>query len=176
MKNNEREILNLLDDYSKTMEILWKYDHDKLVMPKGKKSGFSLDYNYASEVIRKLKIGLDKKLGAGDLFGQEISRKFESIIRNLYQTFGKKELYKTTEEKAAHLLYLIIKDHPFADGNKRIAAFLFVYFLYKNKYLYKQNGEEKINDNTLIALVLLIAISHSEEKDTMIKIIASLLK
>jgi len=176
MKNNEREIINLLTEYSKALDLLWKYDHDKLIIPRGKKASFSLDYNHASEVIKKLGAGLDKRLGAGDLFGQEISKKFESIIRNLYQTFGKKELYKTIEEKAAHLLYLIIKDHPFADGNKKIAAFLFVYFLYKNKYLYKKNGEKKINDNTLVALVLLIAVSHSEEKDTMIKIIANLLE
>lgn len=176
MTKNKREIIKLLSDYSRALEILWKYDHDKLVIPKGKKADFSLDYNRALSVIEELKLGIDKKLGAGDLFGQEISKKFESIIKNLYQTFGKEELYKTIEEKAAHLLYLIIKDHPFADGNKRISAFLFIYFLYKNKHLYGKGDERKISENTLVALVLLIAVSHSEEKDAMIKIICNLLR
>jgi len=176
MEKNKQEIHNLLADYFRALELLWRYDHDKLVMPKGKKASFSLDYGRALDVIKELKAGIDTKLDAGDLFGQEISKKFESIIKNLYQTFAKKELYKTIEEKAAHLLYLAIKDHPFTDGNKRIAAFLFIYFLYKNNYLYKKNGDKKINDNTLVALVLLITISHSEEKDTMIKMIANLLE
>jgi len=176
MTKNKQEISKLLSDYSRALEILWKYDHDKLVIPKGKKADFPLDYNHALSAIKELKLGIDKKLGAGDLFGQEISKKFESIIKNLYQTFGKEELYKTIEEKAAHLLYLIIKDHPFADGNKRISAFLFIYFLYKNKHLYGKRGERKISENTLVALVLLIAVSHSEEKDTMIKIICNLLR
>ncbi len=94
----------------------------------------------------------------------------------IYQTFDKKELYSTLEEKTAHLLYLTIKDHPFADGNKRIASFLFVYFLEKNNYLFKRNGERKITDTTLVALALLIATSKPEEKDIMINIITNLLK
>ena len=94
----------------------------------------------------------------------------------IYQTFDKKELYPSIEEKAAHLLYFVIKDHPFVDGNKRIGSFLFVYFLDKNKYLYRGTGEKKINDNALTALSLLIAVSDPKEKDKIIKIVTNLLK
>ncbi|MCX6813406.1 MAG: Fic family protein [Candidatus Azambacteria bacterium] len=113
----------------------------------------------------------------------------EGIVKNLYQTFNKKELYSTIEEKAAHLLYLIIKDHPFSDGNKRLGAFLFVYFLHKNNCLNNESGlrrakgllrpadggERKINNNALVALALLIAESNPKEKDVMVKIIANIL-
>lgn len=94
---------------------------------------------------------------------------------NIYQTFGGKELYSSLEEKAAHLLYFVIKDHPFVDGNKRIASFLFVYFLDKNNNLYRNTSEKKINDNALTALALLIAISNPNEKDKLIKIITNLI-
>ena len=99
----------------------------------------------------------------------------EGIIKGLYQTFAKKELYKSVEGKAAHLLYFIIKDHPFVDGNKRVASFLFVYFLDKNNYLYRKNGEKKINDNALTALALLVAESNPKEKDQMVDLIKQLL-
>jgi len=112
---------------------------------------------------------------AGDLFGQERDGSFEGIIKGLYQTFGKKELYPTIEDKAAHLLYLIIKDHPFTDGNKRSAAFLFVYFLDKSNYLFKKSGERKINDNALTALALLIAESDPKQKNILIKLIVNFL-
>ncbi|MGB9602543.1 MAG: type II toxin-antitoxin system death-on-curing family toxin [Limisphaerales bacterium] len=115
------------------------------------------------------------KKEAGDLFGQEISDTLKGILDGVYQTFSKEELYPALEEKAAHLLYFIIKDHPFVDGNKRIASFLFIYFLDKNDFLYHYSGEKKINDNALTALALLIAISHPSEKDKLIKIITNLL-
>ena len=109
------------------------------------------------------------------MFGQERSKDFKGIIRGLYQTFAQKELYQTIEDKASHLLYLIIKDHPFPDGNKRIASFLFVYFLNKSDYLFKKSGERKINDNALTALALLTAESDPKEKEVMIKLIKNLL-
>ena len=109
------------------------------------------------------------------MFASERGGSFQGIIATIYQTFGGKELYSSLEEKAAHLLYFIIKDHPFVDGNKRIASFLYVYFLDKNNYLYKENGEKKINDNALTALALLIAISDRSEKEKLIKIITNLL-
>ena len=115
------------------------------------------------------------KTEASDLFGQEYGDKFKAILGNIYQTFGRKELYASIEEKAAHLLYFIIKDHPFTDGNKRVGSFLFIYFLDKNNYLHKESGEKKINDNALTAIALLIAISDPKEKDKMIKIITNLL-
>ncbi|MBU0476793.1 Fic family protein, partial [Patescibacteria group bacterium] len=116
------------------------------------------------------------KKESGDLFGQERGGTFEGIIKGLYQTFGKKELYQTIEDKVSHLFYLVIKDHPFSDGNKRIASFLFVYFLDKCKYLFRQTGERKINDNALTALALLIAESNPKEKDVMVALIAQLIK
>ena len=127
------------------------------------------------QIITELKKELTLKREASDLFGQERGGSFEGIIKGLYQTFGSKKLYHTIEDKASHLLYLIIKDHPFSDGNKRSGAFLFVYFLDKSDYLYRQNGEKKISDNALIALALLIAESNPKEKDVMIKIIKNLI-
>ncbi|MDP2934603.1 MAG: virulence protein RhuM/Fic/DOC family protein [bacterium] len=176
LQGQAQEILNLLTGYSRSLELLWRYDHDKLTIPRGGKAVFALNYNHVLDVIKKVKEGVVLRGEAGDLFGREVGGKFENIVKNLYQTFGKKELYKTIEEKAAHVLYLTIKDHPFVDGNKRIASFLFVYFLNKNNYLYRESGEKKINDNALVALALLIAVSDPKEKDVMIKIIINLLK
>lgn len=175
LKGQEKEILNLLADYSKTLTLLEQYDKEKLKTPKGKKASFILEYKKYHDVILKLRKELIAKKEASDIFGNDVTNKFNSIIANLYQTFSGKELYKGLEDKAAHLLYLTIKDHPFTDGNKRIGAFSFVYFLDKNNYLYRKNGEKKINDNALTALALLIAESNPREKDVIIKIIINLL-
>ena len=175
LKRQEKEILNLLADYSKTLSILEKYDKGKLTKPKGKQGRFILQYENCREVIKEIKKELIAKREAGDIFGQKRGGAFDGIVKNLYQTFGGKELYKTIEEKAAHLLYLTIKDHPFTDGNKRIASFLFVYFLDKNDFLYKKSGEKKINDNALVVLAILIAESNPKEKDVLIKIVINLL-
>ena len=174
LKGREKEIINLLADYSKTLSILEKYDKGNLQKPKGKKVDFVLKYKNCSAIITELKKELITKKEASGLFGAERNSAFESVVKNLYQTFGGKELYRAIEEKAAHLLYLTIKDHPFSDGNKRIGSFLFVYFLDKSNYLYRENGEKKINDNTLVALALLMAESDPKEKDIMIKIIMNL--
>lgn len=175
LKGQETEILNLLADYSKTLSLLEKYDKGKLSEQKGRKTKFILKYEGCRKIIAELKKELIAKKEAGDLFGQERDGNFEGIINGLYQTFAKKELYPTIEDKTSHLLYLIIKDHPFADGNKRIASFLFVYFLDKSGYLFKKSGERKINDNALTALALLIAESNPKEKEMMIKIIKNLI-
>ncbi|MFA5000073.1 MAG: virulence protein RhuM/Fic/DOC family protein [Patescibacteria group bacterium] len=175
LKGQETEILNLLADYSKTLSLLERYDTGKLGEQKGKKSEFVLKYKDCTEIITRLKKELTAKKEAGGLFGQARGGSFEGIIKGLYQTFDKKELYPAIEDKAAHLLYLIIKDHPFSDGNKRSAAFLFVYFLDKTNYLFKKSGERKINDNALTALALLIAESNPKDKDIMIKIIKNLI-
>jgi death-on-curing family protein len=175
LAGQEQEILDLLENYAKSLSILEQYDKNKLKSPKGRKAVFVLKYETVQDVIEKIKKDLVKKKEASDLFGRENGHKLESIIKNLYQTFGGKELYKTLEEKAAHLLYLIIKDHPFVDGNKRIASFLFVYFLSRNRYLLKKSGERKINDNALVALALLTATSQPREKDVIIKITMNLL-
>ncbi len=169
------EILNLLSSYAKTLTLLEEYDKGKLKTIKGEKAKFVLQYEECQRVIKEIKKELIAKKEVSNLFGNEIDKEFEGIIKNLYQSFSGKELYKTIEEKAAHLLYFTIKDHYFTDGNKRIASFLFVYFLDKNNYLYRKNGERKINDNTLVALALLIAESNPKEKDTLIKIIINLI-
>ena len=171
----EQEILNLLASYSKTLTLLEQYDKGKISLIKKTKGRFILKYEEAINVISKIKKDLVAKKEASNLFGQENSDKFKGILGSIYQTFNRKELYSSLEEKAAHLLYFIIKDHPFVDGNKRIASFLFVFYLDKNNFLYHKTGEKKINDNTLTALTLLIAISDPSEKDKLIKIITNLL-
>src|SRR3989344_486321 len=176
LSGQEQEILNLLANYSKTLTLLEQYDKDNLSVSKKGKGRFVLGYGEAQKVISALKKDLIAKKEAGDLFGQEYEGKLQGIIGNIYQTFGGKELYSSLEEKAAHLLYLIIKDHPLADGNKRTGSFLFVYFLDKNNFLYRGSGEKKINDNALVALALLIAISNPKDKEVMIKIITNLLQ
>lgn len=175
LKGQETEILNLLSDYSKTLTLLEKYDKEKLSSPKGEKTKFVLKYTDCAGIIAKLKKELTSKKEAGNLFGRERGGSFEGIVKGLYQTFGKKELYPAIEDKASHLLYFTIKDHPFSDGNKRSAAFLFVYFLDKANYLFKKSGERKINDNALTALALLVAESNPKDKDVLIKIITNLL-
>lgn len=172
----EKEILSLLADYSKTLSLLEQYDTEKVVLHKRGKSGFVLNYADLGKIITSIKIDLVAKKEASEFFGKENGEKLKGLMGAIYQTFDKKELYPSLEEKASHLLYFIIKDHPFVDGNKRIASFLFVYFLDKNKYLYRETGEKKINDNALTALALLIAISDPREKDKLIKIITNLIK
>lgn len=175
LAGQEQEILSLLSNYAKTLTLLEQYDKEKIALVKKAKGKFILREDEAKKVIEKLKTELVAKKEAGVLFGVDSDSRLKGIIGNIYQTFGGKELYWGLEEKAAHLLYFIIKDHPFTDGNKRIASFLFVYFLDKNEYLYKPNGEKKINDNALTALALLIAVSDPNEKDKFIKLITNLL-
>jgi len=171
----KEQISDLLSAYSKALSVLEQYDAGRLKTIKKGKAKFTLKTNDCREIIRRVRKELAAKNEMPGLFGQEYPGKFEGIIKGLYQTFNKKELYKSLDEKAAHLLYFLVKDHPFVDGNKRIAAFLFVYFLDRNNYLFKKTGENKISDNTLIALVLLMAISHPKEKDAMTDIITNLI-
>lgn len=175
LKGQEAEILQLLADYSKTLSLLQQYDQKKIKTQKGKSSEFILEYETCRKIIDQLKQKLIQKGEAGDLFAQEQSTAFISIIKGLYQTFNKKLLYPTVEDKAAHLLYLIVKDHPFIDGNKRSAAFLFIYYLDQSNHLFRSSGERKINDNALTALTLLIAESDPQDKEIMIKIVKQLL-
>lgn len=170
------DLLKLLNEYANAFTILHEYDNKSLKINRRKESTYVLTYEFAVEIINEIRIRLGEKGEATELFGRESGHKFKGIIGALYQTFDKKELYASMEEKAAHILYLTIKDHPFSDGNKRVASLLFVYFLDKNGYLRKANEEPKINDNTIVALSLLIAASDPREKETMIKIITNLLK
>ena len=169
-------LLKVITYYANSWILLQKYDSNKLEDPKKKhKPKYELTYEKAIEAISKLKSDLKSKKEASDLFGNERDGSFEGIIGNLYQTFGGEDLYPSIEDKASHLLYFIIKDHPFTDGNKRIGAFLFILFLSNNGYLFKANGERKINDNALVALALLIAESNPKQKDTMIKLVMNFL-
>ena len=167
----EKEFLELLQDYTKTLTLLEKYDKKSIDDFDGLQTDYKLSYEEVKEVLKNLK----KELNESELFANEKAGELKGIIDNIYQTFGGVELYPSIEDKASHLLYFIIKDHPFSDGNKRSASFLFIYFLDKCDYLYKENGEKKINDNALTALTLLVASSDPKEKDIMIKLIKHLI-
>jgi len=171
----EKELLSLLQNYSKTLSLLEGYDKNSIDDFEGYKSDEVLSYGETREVLQKLKANLVAKGEATELFANEKDEQLKGIIGNLYQTFGGVELYPSIEDKASHLLYFIIKDHPFSDGNKRSASFMFVYFLNKCDYLYKKSGERKINDNALTALTLLIASSNPNEKELLIKLIKHLI-
>ena len=171
----EKELFNLLENYTKTLSLLESYDKDNIDEIDGCQSDCTLTYDETKEVLSKLKSNLIDKKEATKLFANEKANELKGIINNLYQTFGGVELYPTIEDKASHLLYFIIKDHPFNDGNKRSASFMFVYFLNKCDYLYKSSGEKKINDNALTVLTLLVASSNPKEKELIIKLIKHLI-
>ena len=175
LTGQESELLQLLSRYAKTLTLLEAYDNGKVAEIEGTKTEFLLTYESCMQVVLEIKKALIVKNEAGNLFGSERGNAFEGIIKGLYQTHAGKELYPSMEDKAANLLYLIIKGHPFSDGNKRTGAFLFIYYLDKTNKINRKNGERKINDNALTALALLIAESHPNEKDTMVKITKSLL-
>lgn len=169
-------LLDVILNYSRTWTLLQGYDEDSLeknIVPHEGK--FILDFDEAKEAIAKLKKELIDKGEASDLFGKERAGAFDGIIRNIYQTFGGEDLIPSVEEKAANLLYYIIKDHPFNDGNKRIGAFIFILFLSKNNALYKSDGELKVNDNALVALSLMTAKSDPMQKDTVVNLIVNIL-
>jgi prophage maintenance system killer protein len=169
-------LLEVITKYAQSWVLLQKYDEEKLSLPaKLSRPKYQLDYEEAIADISKLKSDLLNKKQAADLFGTERERALAGIIGNIYQTFGNKELYPSIETKAAHLLYFIIKDHPFTDGNKRIGSFLFIVFLSKNNYLLDKKGERKFNDNALVALALLIAESDPKQKEMLIKLIMNFL-
>jgi len=165
-------ILKIVSDYTRALDLLDQYDYQSLKI-KGttKEELFKISYNKAKSVIDKLKY----KFGSSNLFGKEKDNSFKSSIRTIYQTFGCKELYPSVEEKAANPLYFIIKNHSFVEGNKRIAASIFLWFLDKNQILYKTTGEKRIADNALVALCLMIAESNPKEKEMMIKVVVNLI-
>jgi prophage maintenance system killer protein len=171
----EKEILALLTTYTKTLTLLENYDKSSIEDFSGRENAYNLEYKEVKSVLAQLKNSLIKRGEATQLFANEKDNQLDGIVGNLYQTFGGVELYPSIEDKATHLLYFIIKDHPFNDGNKRSAAFMFIYFLDKCNYLYKENGEKKINDNALTTLTLLVASSDPKEKDILIKLIKHLL-
>jgi prophage maintenance system killer protein len=165
-------ILKVVSDYTRALDLLDDYDHQRLKIDRTSKDEiFRIDYESAKRVIKKLK----EKFGGSSLFGKEKDQSFRGTLGAIYQTFGKKELYPSIEEKTAHLLYFIIKNHSFVDGNKRIAAALFLWFLEMNNYLYGKNGRKRIADNALVALCLLIAESNPKEKEVITKVVVNLI-
>lgn len=165
-------LLRVVTDYAYALDVLDRYDHQVLeIEATSPKELFQITYAAAMEAIKSLK----DKFGGSHLFGNEKDESFQGSLAAIYQTFSSKDLYPSVEEKAANLLYFVIKNHSFSDGNKRIAAFLFVWFLEKNSILYRPDGGKKIADNALVALTLMIAESKPEEKDMMIKVVVNLI-
>ncbi len=168
--------VEIIGNYAKSWALLQGYDEQSLQdVIESTDEKFILDYDEAKEAIAELKKTLIKKGEATELFGHEKAGEFKGNLLGIYQTFGGVDLLPSIESKAANLLYYIIKGHPFNDGNKRIGAYLFILFLYKNGILYKANGEPKINDNALASIALLVAQSDPSQKDIMIKLIVNML-
>jgi prophage maintenance system killer protein len=165
-------LLKVISDYTYALNTLDRYDYQSLAIEETtEKTDFRATYENAISAIETLR----KKIDSGCLFGNEKDLSFDSSINTIYQTFDGKELYPSVEEKAAMLLYLVTKNHSFSDGNKRIAAFLFLWFLQNNGILYKENGQKLIENNTLVALTLMIAESRTEEKDIITKVVVNLI-
>ena len=170
--DHSQGLLAVITDYVYALDTLDKYDYQQLFIENTTKGDrFHATYENAMEAIRSLK----GKFGESKLFAHEKDQSFKSSIATIYQTFDGIELYPSIEEKAAMLLYLVTKNHSFSDGNKRIAAMLFLWFMENNGILYSPNGEKRIANNTLVALTLMIAESHTEEKDIMVKVVVNLI-
>ena len=167
---DSQQVLNVIQKYSKALELLDSYDHQTMKRPKGNAATYELTYEECMDVISQMRFGDES-----DLFGKEKDDSFRGSIGNIYQSFAGQELYPSLEEKAAHLLYFVTKNHSFLDGNKRIAATMFLYFLDKNGVLFTDD-EKLIDDHTLVALTIMIAESKPEEKDMMITVIMNCLR
>ena len=167
---DSQQVLNVIQKYSEALELLDSYDHQTMKRPKGNAATYELTYEECMDVISQMRFGDES-----DLFGKEKDDSFRGSIGNIYQSFAGQELYPSLEEKAAHLLYFVTKNHSFLDGNKRIAATMFLYFLDKNGVLFPDD-EKLIDDHTLVALTIMIAESKPEEKDMMITVIMNCLR
>lgn len=167
---DSKQVLTVVERYSHALELLDAYDHQNMTRPKGSEAIYVLTYEECRKVIDSMKFG-----ESSSLFGNEKDDSFKGSIGAVYQSFGGEDLYPTLEEKAANLLYFVTKNHSFSDGNKRIAATIFLYFLDKNGVLF-QNGGKLIDDHTLVALTIMIAESNPEEKEMMISVIMNCLQ
>ena len=165
-----KQILSVIEKYSDALEMLDSYDHQTMTRPKGNPATYTLDYEECMQVISQMRFGNES-----ELFGKEKDDSFRGSIGNIYQSFGGQELYPSLEEKAAHLLYFVTKNHSFLDGNKRIAAAMFLYFLDKNGVLFV-DGKKLIENHTLVALTIMIAESKPIEKEMMITVIMNCLQ
>ncbi|MBQ7310015.1 MAG: virulence protein RhuM/Fic/DOC family protein [Alistipes sp.] len=165
-------LLRVISDFAYGLDTLDRYDYQQLeISDTTTEEIYRATYSSAKEALQTLK----EKFGASELFGREKDESFRSTMGAIYQTFNGKDLYPSVEEKAANLLYLTVKNHSFSDGNKRIAAFLFLWFLEKNGILYREDGSRLLDNNTLVALTLMIAQSRTEEKDVMTKVVVNLI-
>jgi len=172
VSDEAKGLIQIITEYSRALDILDDFDHERLSVPKGTvQTKYEITYEEAKIIIANIR----KKFSGSTLVGQEKDASFKSSIGSVYQTFDGQDVYPTVEEKAAHLLYFVTKNHSFIDGNKRIAAALFVCFLQKNGILLRNDGTKLIDDNALVALTLMIAVSKPQEKESMIKVILNLL-
>lgn len=167
---DSKQVLTVIEKYSEALELLDSYDHQNMERPRGNAASYELTYEECREVISNMRFGDES-----ELFGKEKDDSFKGSIGNIYQSFGGQEVYPTLEEKAAHLLYFVTKNHSFYDGNKRIAATMFLYFLDRNGVLFL-DGKKLIDDHTLVALTIMIAESRPEEMEMMITVILNCLK
>ena len=172
VSDEAKGIVQIIAEYSRALSILDDFDHQRLAAPKGtKQTKYKLTYNEAKNIIDQMRL----KFKDSAIVGQEKDKSFQGSVGAIYQTFDGKDVYPTVEEKAAHLLYFVTKNHSFVDGNKRIAAALFICFLQKNGILLDKDRRKRIDDNALVALTLMIAASKPSEKDIMVKVILNLL-
>ncbi|MBQ2804643.1 MAG: Fic family protein [Clostridia bacterium] len=166
---NQQATQQLLDDYKKALDLLDDFDHQCLAKVEGQDCDYVLTYEECTKVIQQMRFSSDSQL-----FGVEKDDSFKSTVATIYQTAGGQQLYPTWQQKASHLLYFCTKNHSFVDGNKRIAATIFVYFLAKNNLLYK-DGYKRISDQTLVALTVLIAQSNPQEKQLVTDLVQNLI-
>ena len=167
---DSKQVLSVIERYSTALDLLDAYDHQNMSRPKGNAATYVLTYEECMEIIASMRFGDES-----DIFGKEKDGSFEGSIGNIYQSFAGQDLYPTLEEKAAHLLYFVTKNHSFLDGNKRIAATMFLYFLDRNGVLFI-DGEKTIDDHTLVALTIMIAESKPDEMEMMITVIMNCMK
>ena len=163
---DSKQVLTVIENYSKALDLLDAYDHQNMQRPAGEKAIYVLSYEECRQIIDNMRFGNES-----ELFGVEKDDSFKGSIGNIYQSFAGVEIYPSLQEKAANLLYLITKNHSFLDGNKRIAATMFLYFLDRNGILYDGDGTKRLDDHTLVALTIMIAESRPEEKEMMISVI-----
>ena len=163
---DSKQVLTVIENYSKALDLLDAYDHQNMQRPAGEKAIYVLSYDECRQIIDNMRFGNES-----ELFGVEKDDSFKGSIGNIYQSFAGVEIYPSLQEKAANLLYLITKNHSFLDGNKRIAATMFLYFLDRNGILYDGDGTKRLDDHTLVALTIMIAESRPEEKEMMISVI-----
>ena len=162
---DSRQVLSVIEKYNEALSLLDAYDHQNITRPKGNSAIYVITYGECINAIRNMRFGDES-----DLFGREKDESFKGSIGNIYQTFGGRDVYESLEEKAANLLYFVTKNHSFYDGNKRIAATMFLYFLDKNEALF-YDGKKRIEDSALVALTIMIAESRPEEKEMMISVV-----